>query len=641
MKLTVTTLGRMQLQCDGKPVTGFLSQKKAEALIVYLLCNPGAHARQSLATLFWGDYPEDRALNNLSVLLSSVRKQLHQFLITTRQTIAINENADCDSDIRRFEAAILAGEKAWPTDRARAITHWMTAVEQYQGEFLRNFYVPDSPDFETWARIERERLRQLAVVTYDQIVDYHLQQGQLSPGITHANHSLQLDPLNEAAHRRLMRLLAHNGQRVQALAQYERCRQILADEVAVEPDPKTVLLAEAIRTGHFEKEISSQENERARGQEDKQQSGVAEVDTNGSTSAFSDFTPSSKLDPYTILSRLEPLPDQQLFGIDTASNAIQTLIQRMDRPWLIALDGIGGIGKTTLANRLVRRFLDVERFADIGWVSAKQEEFLPDVGIQSTGRPALDVETLTDSLLEQLSADFSYTMSSRDKRNKLLRLLKEIPHLIVIDNLETVADYQALIPYLRQLVNPTKIVITTRFTLKQYADIFCYSLAELNQTDTLAFLRYEAATRGMIALEQGTDEQLDRIYQVVGGNPLALKLVVGQINFLPLAQVLANLQQAQGERIDALYTYIYWQAWQMLDDSARRLFLAMPTVHNGTFAQLAIAAMLEQNILQSALKRLVDLSLVQVAGDLDEPRYHLHRLTETFLMNEVLKWGSG
>jgi hypothetical protein len=60
-----------------------------------------------------------------------------------------------------------------------------------------------------------------------------------------------MDPLREAGHRQLMRLLAQSGQRSAALAQFEACRRQLADELNVEPDGETTRLAEQIRTGQF------------------------------------------------------------------------------------------------------------------------------------------------------------------------------------------------------------------------------------------------------------------------------------------------------------------------------------------------------------------------------------------------------
>jgi len=74
--------------------------------------------------------------------------------------------------------------------------------------------------------------------------------------------------------------------------------------------------------------------------------------------------------------------------------------------------------------------------------------------------------------------------------------------------------------------------------------------------------------------------------EVVGGNPLALKLVVGQLCVLPLSQVLENLKQARGQTIDDLYTYIYWQAWHTLDETSQKVLLVMPLVHGERLTSL-------------------------------------------------------
>ena len=282
------------------------------------------------------------------------------------------------------------------------------------------------------------------------------------------------------------------------------------------------------------------------------------------------------------------------------------------------------------------------RHQDIGWVSAKQQEYLIDRGMQGTGKAALDAETLMDLLLAQLSDGPYPTGSSREKRLALTQLLKEKPSLVVVDNLETAVDYEELLPLLRHLANPSKFLITSRMSLAGQGDVYCHSLSELNESDALAFLRHEAESRGMAALRDATDEQLETIYATVGGNPLALKLVLGQIQFLPLVQVLTSLRAATTERAEQLYSYIYWQAWQMLESESRHLLLTMPVAPNATFAQLGAASGLEGEALQRALMQLRALSLVEVgyetASDLNQPHYRLHRLTETFLMHEVIKW---
>src|SRR5262249_39787608 len=51
----------------------------------------------------------------------------------------------------------------------------------------------------------------------------------------------------EEAHLQAMRLLSRTGQRSAALAQYETCRRVLAEELALEPSRETTALYERIR----------------------------------------------------------------------------------------------------------------------------------------------------------------------------------------------------------------------------------------------------------------------------------------------------------------------------------------------------------------------------------------------------------
>jgi transcriptional regulator with XRE-family HTH domain len=341
----------------------------------------------------------------------------------------------------------------------------------------------------------------------------------------------------------------------------------------------------------------------------------------------------------TNLKRLELPPEQQLFGVDQKQAQLRDLIEQAKAPWIVVVDGIGGIGKTSLANSLVHEIMPQDRFYDIAWVSAKQEEFQPSTGLRPLERPALDVDTLIDTLLEQLHSTLPLSYSTEEKLAILTSLLKQQAYLIVIDNLETVVDYETLLPLLRKVAGPSKFLLTSRHHLYAHSDVFCLSLEELNQADTIALLKHEADVRGLSALANAPQIALENIYDMVGGNPLALKLVIGQIGVLPLSQVLENLKEARGKKTEELYNYIYWQAWHALDPVSREVLLVMPLVQGGAFAQLTALSQFELDELSQALEHLSALSLVEVSGDdLEQHRYRIHRLTETFLLTEVAKW---
>ena len=351
------------------------------------------------------------------------------------------------------------------------------------------------------------------------------------------------------------------------------------------------------------------------------------------------LSPPPPPNPFASRQRLDHLPDQRLFGREEAQAKLESLLLAEGRPWLIALDGLGGIGKTSLAHVLAQAALASRHFYDLAWISARQQEFLPEGVLRPVIQPALSVETFVDTLLTQLDSSLILARTQEEKLAILTRWLKTQPYLVVVDNLETAVDYQSLLPLLQRLANPSKFLITSRYSLRtQGSGIHCQTLHGLNQADAAAFLKYEAEIRDIQALAQASPAQLASIYQVVGGNPLALKLVAGQLSVLPLGQVLDNLRQADVKSVEELYIYIYWQTWEMLSEACRQMLVAMPLAQEGNFADVRRESELDSLLAGQALQELTTFSLVEVGGDLEQPRYRIHRLTETFLLHEVIKW---
>jgi hypothetical protein len=350
-----------------------------------------------------------------------------------------------------------------------------------------------------------------------------------------------------------------------------------------------------------------------------------------------------------LLTLMESPTYAHLFGVQAALQGLATRLLQPGPPWLIALEGIGGIGKTALADALVRHLIDTSAigagmFAEMAWVTARQRIFNGGGALKNVALPALTTEALVDALLQQLAPDgLPATMHSPAQKLAFLQQqCKAQPYLIVIDNLETVVDVEHLLTLLRTLANPTKFLLTTRQSLFSEADIHHWNIAELSRDDALALVRFEATQRNLPELATASDSALHPIYATVGGNPLALRLVVGQTHVHTLDQILDDLRTACGRPIEQLYTFIYRQAWESLEEPARRALLLLPLFPEtgGSFADLLGFAQpaLDQAQLRHALERLVTLNLVDTCGTLHERRYTIHSLTRTFLHRQVLRW---
>ena len=235
--LQIRTLGSLAISLDAQPVDGFDSRKVA-ALLVYLACTGRAHPREVLAEMLWEERTQSQALANLRVALTSLRQQVGTFVEISRESVGMAPQADWWLDVTAYEGLLGQGD---PADLE-------AALELYQGDFLAGFYV-DSQTFEDWMLLERERLRLSALEAHDRLIGHALENETYSAGIAHASQLLQMDPLREKTYRQLMQLLANSGQREAALAQYETCRRLLADELGVTPTPETTSLYQRLREG--------------------------------------------------------------------------------------------------------------------------------------------------------------------------------------------------------------------------------------------------------------------------------------------------------------------------------------------------------------------------------------------------------
>lgn len=346
------------------------------------------------------------------------------------------------------------------------------------------------------------------------------------------------------------------------------------------------------------------------------------------------------------LTRLEAPTYDQLFGVAPLADQLLHLLTAPAQPWLVALEGMGGIGKTALADAVMRQAIAQHHFAGFGWVSARQQRFQLSGAIQAVAQPALTADQLIEQLAGQLLTDptgkrlAQPTVACEATLARLTAQLQQTPHLIVIDNLETVADLAALLPTLQRLVNPSKFLLTSRLGIYSETATYTFPIPELSEADALALVRHEAQLRNQGELAAASTATLQPIYATVGGNPLALRLIVGQTRIHPLALILADLKTARGQAVAELYTYLYRYAWEHLDDGSRRALIAMPFAppHGATLEDLVGVSQLPATELRAALQQLVILNLVNRTGDLHESRYTIHGLTRTFLLEQVVQW---
>ena len=254
-QLSISFLGSFDARLENRSLTGFRSDK-ARALLAYLAVDSDrTHTRSKLASLLWPDAAEATALTYLRHAMANLHKVLDDramlvpFLHTQGDPIHFNIHSPSSCDVTAFTTVLteLTSLGAPPLTTS-IIQTLQDALALYRGPFLEGFSLADSDRFEEWVLLRREQLHRLALSGLDALIIYYQAQGAAAQALPYVQRYVELEPTSEQGQRRLIELLMQLGQRSAALAQFERCRMLLADELGVTPAPETLALYQQLQT---------------------------------------------------------------------------------------------------------------------------------------------------------------------------------------------------------------------------------------------------------------------------------------------------------------------------------------------------------------------------------------------------------
>jgi DNA-binding SARP family transcriptional activator len=242
-------LGAPFIEVDGAAVS--LPRRKALAIAAFLALSDRVQSRATLATLLWPDLDETGARNALRATLPLLTKiTAVPWLETDRNTFALNSQWVW-SDVQEFTACLVQIRRHVHYNEApctKCIAAMESAIKLYRGDFLTGFSLSDSLEFDNWQSTKREWLHQEYIQMLRRLAEYY-SVPHIESALVYARRWLEVDPINEVAHRLLIRLYVLNGQRADALRQYQECVHLLDAELATRPEDETVALGNLIRDG--------------------------------------------------------------------------------------------------------------------------------------------------------------------------------------------------------------------------------------------------------------------------------------------------------------------------------------------------------------------------------------------------------
>ncbi|MBC7995603.1 MAG: AAA family ATPase, partial [Rhizobacter sp.] len=188
-----------------------------DAALLAWLALEGPTPRTRLAQLLWPDSDSDAARNALRQRLFHLRRQVGDGLVVGTATLSL----------------------------AAGVEHDLGDSDGVLGESRHDF----GAELSAWLEQQRGRRRARTRQSLVELCDMALQVRDYADALCHAHELLALEPLSEEAHRRVIELNYLAGDRASALLAFDRCEQVLKDEVGARPGPDTLNLLRQIESG--------------------------------------------------------------------------------------------------------------------------------------------------------------------------------------------------------------------------------------------------------------------------------------------------------------------------------------------------------------------------------------------------------
>ena len=207
-----------------------LHHRKDRLLLGFLCLQPGRPvSRDKLAGLLWADRAEEQARGSLRQSLAALRgafgEDADNVLVAGRDSVNVKPSG-LRTDVEDFEQA------------AAAISTLGRAARLYPGPLLDGCEAP-SPEYGQWLLPERQRLEDMAASVVERLARLDTSEQDRGSAIALARQLLGRDRFREPVYRAVMKILAKDDKRTEALKLYGECETALAEELGVKPAPET------------------------------------------------------------------------------------------------------------------------------------------------------------------------------------------------------------------------------------------------------------------------------------------------------------------------------------------------------------------------------------------------------------------
>ncbi|EGA64177.1 NB-ARC domain-containing protein [Vibrio brasiliensis] len=281
-----------------------------------------------------------------------------------------------------------------------------------------------------------------------------------------------------------------------------------------------------------------------------------------------------------------------------------------DRRTIVTLLGRGGIGKTSLALKVVPRLYKEHNFEAVIWFSSR------DIDLKETGAKLVSASVLSTKDISKYYCEL--VLSKEQYQNKNLDYISYFqsqltksdigPTLFIFDNFETtdspIEVFKWVDTYIRY---PNKVLITTR--LREFIGDFPLNVHGMNKDESYKLI--ELTAQGLGVESHITESLKEQIFSVSSGHPYIIKIMMGELSKRSMKGALPKIVAGKDDILTALFERTY----SALTPSTQRIFLTLAS-WNSAVPRIALEATIMNSFdnsheIEEAIDTLIQYSLVE------------------------------
>jgi LuxR family glucitol operon transcriptional activator len=339
-----------------------------------------------------------------------------------------------------------------------------------------------------------------------------------------------------------------------------------------------------------------------------------------------------------------PIPDYEYEGgfvgrEEDRRKIIQYL--KSDRTPVITLTGSGGVGKTSLALKVIQDITEQPEnniFDAIVWLSAKENKLSP-LGIEDIEPTLKNYEELLDIVIGLFEFQEEIKEGTIEEKESLCEKIFELTNkaLVVVDNLETITD-DRIINFILDAPLNIKFLITSRKGIGQVERR--HEIKELKLKEAIYLFRQLCKDKQLLSLSSLPDQVIKKYVERVSNYPLAIKWVIGQVaRGKDINKIIEAIHTTESD----ISRFCYDQIFTMLSDNCKKVLFALSLIEESpTPNMLQYTVELNEVEFEDSVEELILMSLVipeQFQNDRKEisTTYNLLPLTKGYTRLQLNK----